>query len=89
MHAGIKGLIHLGKNAEHDIPEHMEVVGSDGKHVGTVDHTQVTEIVLAGNDPKADGKPHLISVDWVDYVDSKVHLNKPSERAVLEWQIAA
>jgi hypothetical protein len=88
-HAGIKGLIHLGKNVELDIPEHMEVVGSDGKHVGTVDHTEVTEIVLAGNDPKADGKPHLISVDWVDYVDSKVHLNKPSERAVLEWQIAA
>ena len=23
-----------------DIHEHMEVVGSDGKHVGTVDHVQ-------------------------------------------------
>jgi hypothetical protein len=55
-----------------DIEEHMEVVGSDDKHVGTVDH-----------------KEHLIWIDWVDYVDRKVHLNKPSQKVISEWQAAA
>ena len=72
-----------------DIQEHMEVVGSDGNHVGAVDHTERDRIILTGDDPKAGGKPHLISVDWVDYVDNKVHLNKPSKKALVEWQIAA
>lgn len=73
-----------------NIHKHMEVVGSDGRHVGTVDHTESADrIVLSGDDPKARGKPHLISINWVDYVDSKVHLNKPSRKAVSEWQIAA
>jgi hypothetical protein len=73
-----------------NIRERMEVVGSDGDHVGVVDHTESAErIVLTGDDPSAGGKPHLISVDWVEYVDSKVHLNKPSKKAVLEWQVAA
>jgi hypothetical protein len=73
-----------------NIHQHMEVVGSDGEHVGTVDHTESADrIVLSGNDHKARGKPHLISVDWVDHVDGKVHLNKPSRKAVSEWQIAA
>jgi hypothetical protein len=72
-----------------DIQAHMEVVGSDGNHVGAVDHRERDRIILTGNDPKAGGKPHLISVDWVDYVDSKVHLNKPSQKALSEWQVAA
>jgi hypothetical protein len=72
-----------------DIHAHMEVVGSDGNHVGAVDHRERNRIILTGDDPKAGGKPHLISVDWVDYVDSKIHLNKPSEKALSEWQVAA
>jgi hypothetical protein len=77
---------HLALN----IHKQMEVVGSDGRHVGTVDHTESADrIVLSGDDPKARGKPRLISVEWVDHVDSKVHLNKPSRKAVSEWQIAA
>ena len=73
-----------------DIHEHMEVVGSDGKHVGTVDHKERDDrIVLTKDDPKAGGHRHLISIDWVEYVDRKVHLNKPSQKAMLEWQTAA
>jgi hypothetical protein len=73
-----------------DIQEHMEVVGSDGQHVGMVDHKETaSQIVLAGDDPKAGGKPHIISVEWVDFVDRKVHLNMPAEEAVLEWRAAA
>jgi hypothetical protein len=73
-----------------DIQEHMEVVGSDGKHVGTVDHKEGGDrLMLTKDDPKAGGHHHLISIDWVDYVDRKVHLNKPSQKATVEWQIVA
>jgi hypothetical protein len=72
------------------IQEHMEVVGSDGAHVGMVDHKEVDDrIVLAKDDPQAGGRAHVIGIDWVAYVDSKVHLKKPSRTAVLEWQVAA
>ena len=78
------------KDAVLKIQAHMEVVGSDGKYVGTVDHTESADrIVLTGDDPKAGGKPHLISAEWVDYVDSKVHLDRPLQKAVMEWRIAA
>jgi hypothetical protein len=73
-----------------DIQAHMEVVGSDGEHVGTIDRKEGDDrIVLTKNDPKSGGRHHLISIDWVDYVDGKVHLNKPSNKAMSEWQIAA
>jgi hypothetical protein len=73
-----------------DIQRDMEVVGLDGKHVGTVDHLEAAaRIVLSKDDPKAGGQHHLISIDWVDYVDQKIHLNKSSTRATSEWQTAA
>jgi hypothetical protein len=73
-----------------EIQEHMEVVGSDGKHVGTVDHKEGGDrIILTKDDPKSGGHHHLISIDWVDYVDRKVHLNKPSQKAMVEWEMAA
>jgi hypothetical protein len=73
-----------------DVQDHMEVVGSDDEHVGTVDHKESPDrIILTKDDPKAGGRPHLISIKWVDYVDDKIHLNKPSRRAMTEWQVAA
>jgi hypothetical protein len=44
---------------------------------------------LSKDDPKAGGRQHLIWIDWVDYVDQKVHLNKPATKATSEWQAAA
>jgi len=85
--AAIEGRVVRERNAgvPPNITEHMEVVGSDGGHVGVVDHTESADrIVLTGDDPKAGGPPQLLPVDWVDYVDSKVHLNRPSDEAVLE-----
>jgi hypothetical protein len=68
----------------------MEVVGLDDKHVGTVDHLETADrIILSKDDPKAGSRQHLISIEWVDYVDQKIHLNKPSTSAILEWQRAA
>ena len=73
-----------------NIKEHMDVIASDGQHVGTVDHMEGADrIKLAKNDPKANGKHHFIPVGWVDHVDSHVHLNKASTDVMKEWQVAA
>ncbi len=68
------------------ISEHMEVLGSDGKHVGTVDHLDgMSQIKLTKNDPAAQGTHHFIPVSWVDHVDEKVHLTKSSTEAMEQW----
>ncbi|MDQ2953500.1 MAG: DUF2171 domain-containing protein [Pseudomonadota bacterium] len=73
-----------------DIREHMEVIGSDGKHVGTVDHLEgANRIKLTKNDPNAGGKHHFISTDWIDHVDAHVHLNKSCDEVMKQWQEAA
>jgi hypothetical protein len=73
-----------------DIKEHMEVIGADGTHVGTVDCLKgADKIVLTKSDPKAGGEHHVIPVDWVDHVDAHVHLNKSSKDAMAQWQAAA
>ena len=71
------------------IREHMEVLGSDGKHVGTVDHLEgESQIKLAKKDPSSGGKHHFIPASWIDHVDSHVHLNKPGADAKKQWQAA-
>jgi hypothetical protein len=51
--------------------------------------TWTERILLTQDDPKAGGQHHLISIDWVAYVDQKVHLNKTSKKGMSEWQAAA
>jgi hypothetical protein len=70
------------------IREHMEVIGSDGPHVGTVDHVEGNTIRLTRNDPKAHGSHHWIPMDWVQSVDSVVRLNRSCDDAVRNWQTA-
>jgi len=70
-----------------EIRKQMEVLGSDGKHIGTVDHLEgESRIKLAKKDKSAGGKHHFIPTDWVDHVDQKVYLNKPSNEAVAQWE---
>ena len=72
-----------------DIKEHMEVLGSDGQHVGTVDHMDgADKIKLAKSDTK-DGKHHFIPLSLVDHVDARVHLNKSAKDAMAQWKTAA
>jgi hypothetical protein len=50
-----------------------------------VDHKEKEggdRVMLTKNDPKAGGHRYLISIDWLDYVDRKVHLNRPSQKAM-------
>ncbi len=64
------------------IREHMEVVGSDGGHVGRVDHVLGTDIELAKMDLGSGLKHHLIPMTWVDRVeDDKVCLNMTKDAA--------
>lgn len=70
-----------------NIAEHMEIVGSDGGHVGTVDHLDGQRIKLTRTDPAAGGEHHYIHVDSIASVDEKVHLNRTAEQAKDEWGV--
>ena len=73
-----------------DIKEHMEVLGADGKHVGTVDCTKGDDkIVLTKSDPQSGGQHHIIPLHLVQKVDEKIYLNKRARQVMLEWQAAA
>jgi len=72
------------------IKEHMEVLGSDGQHVGTVDHMEGKDkIKLTKNDPVAQGQHHLIPLTWVSRIDTHVHLSKTKSEAIQTWEQAA
>ncbi len=64
------------------IEEHMEVVGSDGQHVGTVDNIGIK---LTKSDLSAHGEHHYIKLKYVDTVaGGKLKLNIPAEQAMQE-----
>jgi len=68
------------------IKQNMEVLGSDGVHVGTVDLIEgVGEVRLAKDDPEAGGEHHYIPLAWVVHVEMKVHLNQPGAEAMARW----
>ena len=56
-----------------DIRKDMEVLGSDGTHVGTVDHLDGDRIKLTRKD-STDGVHHYVAIASVARVDSHVHL---------------
>jgi hypothetical protein len=69
------------------IKEHMEVIGSDGKHVGRVDHVKEGEIELAKMDLGSGMKHHMIPMSWVDFIDDdRVRLNLDAEQARTSWR---
>ena len=68
------------------IREHMEVVGSDGGHVGKVDKVQGDQIELAKFDFGSGFKHHLIPITWVETVqDDKLCLNLTKDAAKAAW----
>jgi hypothetical protein len=66
--------------------EQMEVVGSDGEHVGTVDKVRGDRIILTKSDPNADGIHHSIPCSWIENVDEKVTINKTAKEAIAAWR---
>lgn len=71
-----------------EIREHMEVLGSDRQHVGTVDHLDGHRIKLAKTDPAAGGEHHFIHMDSVQAVEGNaVILNRTGAQAKDEWGV--
>ncbi len=76
----------------HDIREHMEVIGADGVHVGTVDGVKGDRIKLTKKDSGAqiegatgthDGHHHYIPLGLVAEVEGdKVRLSATAANAV-------
>jgi hypothetical protein len=67
-------------NAE-QIKGQMNVQGSDGKHIGTVDGIEGQRVRLASG-----GMYHYIALDMVDSVkDGAVRLNKTAAEATRAW----
>lgn len=69
------------------IKEHMEVLGSDGRHVGKVDHVLDSDIELAKFDLGSGLKHHLIPLTWVESIqDEKVRLSLTCDQAKAGWR---
>jgi hypothetical protein len=63
------------------IKEHMEVKGSDGKHVGTVLGVEGGKVKIASG-----GMDHFIDIAAVDSVEGEmVTLTKSAEETVRTW----
>ena len=69
-----------------NIKEHVEVLDSCEKHVGTVDAIEGNSIKLTKNDPEAGGEHHYIPLDWVASVGKVVRLMKSFDEVKQEWQ---
>jgi hypothetical protein len=69
------------------IKEHMDVISSDRKVVGKVDHLEhpdrikLTRLSSPGGDHH-----HFIPVDWIAHIDQHVHLNKSGADVIAHWQ---
>ena len=69
------------------VREHMEVVGNDDEHVGTVDRVAGDRLILTKSDPDSGGAHHSLSCADVDRVeDNRVILDCSSEQARQRWR---
>jgi len=67
--------------------EHMEVVGSDDEHVGTVDRAAGDRLILTKSDPDSGGVHHSLSCADIDRVDGdRVILGCTAEEARNRWR---
>lgn len=71
------------------IREDMEVVGSDGGHVGEIDHFRDGQLKLKRQDSEAmDGQHHILPTEWVAKIDSnanRIMLSLPKDEATSRW----
>ena len=68
-----------------DIKEHMEVVGTDDKHVGIVDHLDGDRLKLTHHDSQAGGKHHFLPLSAVMSVGEFVMLSMTAAEAEAQW----
>lgn len=76
----------LLSNPNKGIREHMEVVGADGAHVGTVDGVVADQIKLTRKD-SADGQHHFISTKLVESIEeNRVRLSRSADEIRRSFQ---
>jgi hypothetical protein len=69
------------------IKEHMEIRGSDGGHIGTVDRVEGDRIKLAKSDPASGGSHHYMDVAQVQAIkDGCVVASKPADECKRKLQ---
>ena len=69
------------------VREHMEVVGNDDQHVGTIDRTAGDRLILTKSDPESGGAHHSISCADVDRIDGdKIVLECSADEARNRWR---
>ncbi len=69
------------------VSEQMEVVGSDGRPVGTVDKVRGDHIILTRQGENAGGLHHSIPCNWVVKVEEqRVTLDKTADEAFAGWR---
>jgi hypothetical protein len=68
------------------IREHMEVLGSDGVHVGVVDAIEGGRLKLTRRDPAAAGTHHFIGLDQVASIEEgALRLARPASEEIANW----
>ena len=73
-----------------EIREHMEVIGADSGHIGTVDKVEGGRIKLTRDDRNAGGAHHWVQVAMVDGVEGdKVRMSFAAELAPQFWDSEA
>jgi len=71
------------------VRDHMDVVSSDRKMVGKVDHLEGEDGIKLTKRSSPDGDHHhIIPVGWIDHVDQHVHLNKTGAEVTAHWEHA-
>ena len=69
------------------IREHMDVVGSDDQHVGTVDRVAGDRIILTKSDPESGGVHHSLSCADIDRIEeNRIILDCTAEDARKRWR---
>jgi hypothetical protein len=69
------------------IREHMEVLGNDDEHVGTVDRVAGDRLILTKSDPEAGGVHHSLMCTAIERIEGdKVILDTPAEQAKARWR---
>jgi hypothetical protein len=69
------------------IREHMEVVGNDDEHVGTIDCVRGDRIILTKSDPESGGVHHSLSCSEIGRVEGdRVILDGSADQARRQWR---
>jgi hypothetical protein len=69
------------------IREHMEVVGNDDQHVGTIDRIAGDRLILTKSDPESGGAHHSLMCSDIDRIEGdRVILDCSADQARARWR---